>query len=154
MTISHFAASLWNTIISSIHTWATRTQKGQLICPRLHRQSVAELRLKSGQPSSQQHLIVHSGLKNVSLLWHNSFFFSFIVVMGEGYIVAFTQVLTMYQLYPTWIHLLYILLPLCFQDSWRSFNRYHFCIYLTCIHIFRTIFTLLPPFPSITSHPR
>jgi hypothetical protein len=66
-----------------------------------------------------------------------------------GYIVAFTKVLTMYQLYNTWIH---TFLPLPFishpssPNSCKSFNRYHFCIYMH-VHICCTVFPLLPPFP-------
>jgi hypothetical protein len=47
-----------------------------------------------------------------------------------GYTVAFTQVLTLYQIYQTWIHLLRYCPSSPPPDSWRSFSRYHFFIYL------------------------
>jgi hypothetical protein len=66
---------------------------------------------------------------------------------GWGYTVAFTQILTAYQIYHSWIHPLHrsSLSP---PISWNSFNRSHFCI---CIHVytfFCTIFILLHPFPA------
>jgi hypothetical protein len=37
-------------------------------------------------------------------------------------------------------------------NSWNSFNRYHFCIYIR-VHIFCTIFTPFSPFPIISLLP-
>jgi hypothetical protein len=62
---------------------------------------------------------------------------------GWRYIVAFTKVLTMYQIYYTWIHpplLSYISPPLI---SCNSFNRYHFCIY---IHVYTLFATYSPSY--------
>jgi hypothetical protein len=61
---------------------------------------------------------------------------------GWGYTVAVTNVLTIYQMYHTWIHPLhhsYLSL-----HPWNSFNRYHFSIY---IHVY-TVF--VPYSPSYT----
>jgi hypothetical protein len=65
---------------------------------------------------------------------------------GWGYIVAFTQVVTMYQIYHTWIHLLNhspSFPPLPHLDSWSNFNRYRFCIDLHVYTFSCTIFILL-----------
>jgi hypothetical protein len=61
---------------------------------------------------------------------------------GWRNIVAFTKVLTMYQIYHTWIHPLHHAPLPPSSHFWNSFNRYHFCI---CIHVY-TFF--VPPFPS------
>jgi hypothetical protein len=37
-------------------------------------------------------------------------------------------------------------------DSWNSFNRYHFCIYMHVYTFFFTIFTLLLPFSTTSPH--
>jgi hypothetical protein len=69
----------------------------------------------------------------------SSLFYFFYCCTGWGYIVAFTKVLTMYQIYHTWIHpLLCSPLSLSPPHSWNSFNRYHFCKY---IHV-QTVFAL------------
>jgi hypothetical protein len=54
-----------------------------------------------------------------------------------GYIVAFTKVLTTYQIYHTWIYLLHHS-PLSLLPSWNSFNRCHCSIY---IHVY-TVFAI------------
>jgi hypothetical protein len=61
------------------------------------------------------------------------------------YIMEFTQVLIMHQIYHTISTSLPFSSSLPFHDFWSSFNRYHFSIY-TCVHNFYTVFTLLPPF--------
>jgi hypothetical protein len=65
-----------------------------------------------------------------------------------GYIVTFTKVLTMYQIYhtafTTSIILLYSLLP----HSWNSFNNVSLFHLHACTHSICTIFTLLHPFPT------
>jgi hypothetical protein len=85
------------------------------------------------------------------------FIFFLYCCSGLCFIVAFTKVLTVYQLYHTGIH------PLLHSpDFWNSFNRYNFCIYM---HIYRVFaqysfsytFSLSPPFsywcqPSSLSH--
>jgi hypothetical protein len=38
-------------------------------------------------------------------------------------------------------------------NSWKSFNRYHFCIYMHVCTFFCTTFTLLPPFPATSPVP-
>jgi hypothetical protein len=61
-----------------------------------------------------------------------------------GYIMAFTKVLIMYQIYHTWIHCLHYspLFPL--PHSWNSFNRSHFSIYIYVYPVF------VPYSPSYT----
>jgi hypothetical protein len=76
----------------------------------------------------------------VLIMWSlkiSVFLFFFIVVLWE-YIVAFTKVLTMYQLYHTWIHTPNTILHL---PSCNSFKLCHFCIY---IHVY----TLFVPYAS------
>jgi hypothetical protein len=51
--------------------------------------------------------------------------FLFYCCTGWGYTVSFTNVLTIYQIYHTWIH------PL--HHSWNSLNTYHFS---TFIHVY------------------
>jgi hypothetical protein len=46
---------------------------------------------------------------------------------GWGYIVAFTKVLAMYQIYHTWIDPLHCSLSSPPSHSWNSFNKYNFC---------------------------
>jgi hypothetical protein len=70
-----------------------------------------------------------------------------------GHIVALTQVLMMYQIYHTWIHLHNHSPSSSSPDSWSTFSRYHFRIYLHLYTFYCTIFTLLPPFPNISSFP-
>jgi hypothetical protein len=65
-----------------------------------------------------------------------------------GHIVALTQVLMMYQIYHTWIHLHNHSPSSSSPDSWSTFSRYHFRIYLHLYTFYCTIFTLLPPFPQ------
>jgi hypothetical protein len=87
--------------------------------------------------------------------WIPKLFFLFHCCAGQGYTVKFTNVLTTYQIYKTWIHPFIILLapsPHC----WNSFKLNHFLhIY---VHSSWTIFTfpcflhLLPP-PSGTNTP-
>jgi hypothetical protein len=49
------------------------------------------------------------------------------------YNVAFTKVLTIYQIYHTGIHSLHHSPLSLSPHSWSSFNRYHFSIY---IHVY------------------
>jgi hypothetical protein len=65
-------------------------------------------------------------------------FFKKIVMLGGGYIVAFTKVLTMHQINHTWIHQFTALFHPPSPDSWNSSNRCHFFIY---IHVY-TLFAL------------
>jgi hypothetical protein len=62
--------------------------------------------------------------------------------------VAFIKVLTIYQIYPTWIHPLHFspLSPL--PHSWSSFSRSQFSHLHTCVHSICTVFTLLHSFPT------
>jgi hypothetical protein len=68
-----------------------------------------------------------------------------------GYILAFTKVLTIYQIYHISNRHFHPspLFPL--PRSWNSFNRYQFFILHTCVHSIFTILTL--PFPFPTSSP-
>jgi hypothetical protein len=74
------------------------------------------------------------------------------------YIVAFTKFLPMYQIYHTWIHSLNHS-PLCSSpESWNSFNRYNFCIYIHVYTVFAPYspsysFSLPPPPPTGTNPP-
>jgi hypothetical protein len=61
-----------------------------------------------------------------------------------GYICSITKVLTIYQIYHTWIHLLHHCLSSHLPNSWNSFNRYHFCIY---IHVYTLLHDIYPPTP-------
>jgi hypothetical protein len=66
--------------------------------------------------------------------------FFFFNCAGWGYIVAFTKVLTMYQLCHTWIH------PT--PDSWNRFNRYHFFIYIRVYTLF-SLYSASDPLPIL-----
>jgi hypothetical protein len=60
-----------------------------------------------------------------------SFSFFFYCCAGWGYIVAFRKVLTIYQIYHSWIHPLYHFpLSLFSHQFWNSFNRFHFSTYV------------------------
>jgi hypothetical protein len=62
---------------------------------------------------------------------------SFLNCAGWEYIVALTEVLTIYQIYHTGIHPLHCSpLSLPPPNSWNSFNRRHFCIYTYAYTIF------------------
>jgi hypothetical protein len=63
------------------------------------------------------------------------FLFFFLYCARSGYIVAYTS----YN-HPS-------------PDSWNSFNRYHFCIYIHVLHTFCTLFILLPYFSIMTHSP-
>jgi hypothetical protein len=86
-------------------------------------------------------------------MWYEGNLFLFIYLFnccaGLGYIVAFTKVLKIYQIYHTWIHSIHHS-PLTSPHSWNSFNRYHFSI---CIHSIWTIFTLLLHLLPLVPHP-
>jgi hypothetical protein len=77
------------------------------------------------------------------------YFLFYYCCAGWEYIVAFTKVLIMYQIYldspPPWLS--FIPPP----DSWNCFNRYHFCVY---IHL-HTLFLhhVHPPIPFPTTSP-
>jgi hypothetical protein len=64
------------------------------------------------------------------------FFFCcwFFYFVELGYKVAFTKVLTIYQLYHTWIHPLHCYFPFPSPNFLNSFNRYHFAFAYMCIH--------------------
>jgi hypothetical protein len=78
-----------------------------------------------------------------------SFFYFCFYCCAGGYIVAFTKVLTMYQMYHTCIRPLHHFLSL---HSSNSFNRCHFSYTYTFIQIC-TIFTLPHPFPTSSPLP-
>jgi hypothetical protein len=59
-------------------------------------------------------------------------------------IVAFTKILTMYEIYHTWIHPFNCSLSSRPPNSWNSFNRYHFCIY---IHVYTLFASYSPSYP-------
>jgi hypothetical protein len=85
-----------------------------------------------------------------------AFFFIFpLLLWWMGYIAAFTftKILTMYQIYHIWIHPLHILLHPLSPDNWKSFNKYHFFIYI-CVHtLFPRYSSSYPPFPSTLLFP-
>jgi hypothetical protein len=77
------------------------------------------------------------------------FFSTFLLCWG--YIVAFTKVLTIYQIHHTWIHPLHHFPLFPSPHSWNSFNRSHFSIY---IHVY-SVFALYshPHLPMALSPP-
>jgi hypothetical protein len=79
-------------------------------------------------------------------------FFSFLYCCtGQGYIEALAKVLTMYQIYHTWIHPLHHSLSSPLPNSQNSFNNSHFSTYIhVYLHYIHTVCILLPHFP-ITS---
>jgi hypothetical protein len=68
--------------------------------------------------------------------------FFFYCYAGWGYIVAFTKVLTMYQIYYTWIHSLHHS-PLS-PHSWNGFKRYHFSFTFIWTQYFHYIHSPMP----------
>jgi hypothetical protein len=76
--------------------------------------------------------------------------FSFFLLCRVGYIVAFTKVLTMYQMYHSWIHPLHLYHPSPYCCNTSIGNIFAFTY--MCTH-FCTVFTLLPPFPATFSLP-
>jgi hypothetical protein len=64
------------------------------------------------------------------------------------YTVTFTKVLTIYQIYHTWIYPFHHF-PLSSPHSWMSFNSNHFTIY---IHVYTVFVPYSPLPPSSTSH--
>jgi hypothetical protein len=92
-------------------------------------------------------------LKRVKEMWlflsDSYYLFIFIVL---GYIVGFTKVLTIYQVYHSWIHPLH-LSPLSPPHPWNSFNRSHFSIYIhvcTVFGLYSSLYTLCPHPPPPT----
>jgi hypothetical protein len=78
------------------------------------------------------------------------FFFFYYCFAGWGYIVTFTKVLTIYQIYHTWIHPLHhSAFTTPFPHASNSFNKYHFSIYI-CVHNICTIFMLLHHFSTFS----
>jgi hypothetical protein len=81
--------------------------------------------------------------------WENENDFSqifFIIVLGVGYTVAFTKVLTIYQICHTWIHTLHHS-PTSppFLEWFQQVSFFHL---QTCAHSIFTIFNLLHHFPT------
>jgi hypothetical protein len=68
---------------------------------------------------------------------------------GWGYIVGFSKVFIVCQIYHTEIHPFHHSLLPPPQHSWNSFNRYHFFIY---IHVC-TVFALYSPSHSLSPPP-
>jgi hypothetical protein len=76
------------------------------------------------------------------LLFFSRQFLLFYCCAGRGYIVAFTKVLTICQMYHTCIHhLRQYTLSLLFQYSWNSFNQCQLSIYIQVY----TVFVLYSP---------
>jgi hypothetical protein len=65
---------------------------------------------------------------------------------GWGYIVAFSEILTIYHIYHTWIHLLHHSPLSLSTHAWDSFNRFHFSMY---IHMY-TVFAPYSPHPPLS----
>jgi hypothetical protein len=89
---------------------------------------------------------VGSMISNAAVLGSRSFkkiiyYYFYYCCAGCGCIIVFTKVLTMYQIYHTWIHHLSCCLSSSLPWLWNSFNRYHFSI---CIHVW----TLFVPYSS------
>jgi hypothetical protein len=80
--------------------------------------------------------------------WLNLFVFIFFLYCAVWeYIVAFTKVLTMYQLYHVWIHPFHCSQSSPYPHSWNSYNRYHYCIYMHVVHLFLHCIHPPTPFP-------
>jgi hypothetical protein len=95
---------------------------------------------KVSQDSQKEVYISFLNRKSSKSLWRFIFYLiiMFLLCAGWGYTVAFTSVLTIYQIYDTWIHPLHHSPLSSLPHSWNSFNRFHFPIYT---HVY-TIFTL------------
>jgi hypothetical protein len=89
------------------------------------------------------HYIVQAGLKfpdsndppvSASQVLVHMVLYIYKILLCWGYIVAFTKILTVYQIYHGWIHLLHRspLSPVR-SHSWHNFNWSHFSIF---IHVF------------------
>jgi hypothetical protein len=82
-------------------------------------------------------------------LWWSVFLLLFSLLNWVGYIVAFTNILTICQIYHTSIQPLHhspLSLPL--HHSWNRFNKYHFSIYIHVCIVFALCspsYTLSPP---------
>jgi hypothetical protein len=86
----------------------------------------------------------------IKIVWFFGFLkFSFIIVLGVH--LTFTKVLTMYQIYHTWIHPLHHSSLSSSAHFWNSFNRSHFPIY---IHLYIVFAPSSPPspFPHFSPH--
>jgi hypothetical protein len=75
------------------------------------------------------------------LFWVFVLFFIYYCV-GWGYLVAYTKVLLMYQLFQTWIHSRCHSPLSSSPDSWNSYNKYHYCNYMHVYTIFANQFIL------------
>jgi hypothetical protein len=84
-------------------------------------------------------------------MWRSSFFNDFFfVVLGGGTLWHFTEVLTVYQIYCTWIHPLLHSPLFSLPHSWNIFTSHHFSIYIQVYTVFvlyapsHTLFPLPP----------
>jgi hypothetical protein len=85
-------------------------------------------------------------LIGLNIYFWDWFLFFFIVL---GFVVTFTKVFTIYQVYHTWIHPLHHFPLSCPSHSWYNFNRSHFSIY-RCMY---TVFGLCSPSYILSSYP-
>jgi hypothetical protein len=95
-----------------------------------------------------------SGLKSLYfLILLFLLFFKFLFFIVQGCIVAFTKVL---KIYHSWIHSLHHSPLSLLPYSWKSFNRFHFSIFIHEYLIFppysaSNTFSLYPPPPTDTN---
>jgi hypothetical protein len=84
---------------------------------------------------------LYCSLKSLKIQTTKKWCTFFYYCAGYGYIVPFTKVLTMYQIYHTWILPLHCspLSPYSWKFPQLSFLHLH-----TCVYIVFTMFTLLP----------
>jgi hypothetical protein len=85
----------------------------------------------------------HFGIRTKTLHWFICLFIFYCA--GCEYIVAFTKVLTMYQIDHTWTPTFHCSTSPPSPDSWNSINKYNFCIY---IHVYTLLAPYSSPYPS------
>jgi hypothetical protein len=90
-------------------------------------------------------------MNRIPFFWYCFNYFFLYCCAGWGYVVAFTKVLTIYQIYHTWIHPLYHS-PLYPHALIPGIVSTGIILHLhACVHIFCTIFTLLSPFSTTST---
>jgi hypothetical protein len=128
---THYANQVWSKLRSSCHHFLSAEITGVL--------------------SFRFHYVIFSFFcLFISRMWLYLFIYFF---AGWGYIVAFTKVLTMYQIHYTWVYPLHYSPSFPFTWFLEQFQKVPFLHLHICVHIICTIFLLLPlsppPLPSL-----